>query len=239
VTEFILRSELPKDPNGETSGPSRASPELDAAEIEGQYFDSTSGLTFLHRAYKRFSTQRGQIFPNVLTGSEKSQPLMSAGDMPLMSDGSGSIPLLEKSVLLDLVAFYFDVCVVTYRIFHRQTVEGWMETLLSSSEPNRHLAQRLGNARTAIILAIMAIVTFRREKIQSSNPGLVDTVRLQQSGQADTGALSSPDFPDEPRVVRFRHHLSDNFSAWASSPVQVQDKGFIQSLRWDLYHRTK
>lgn len=67
------------DPHG---GPPRLSPELETAEIEGQFFDPTSNLTFLLRAWQRFP--KGGTVPCVLTGSEESQPLMSAGDKPFV-----------------------------------------------------------------------------------------------------------------------------------------------------------
>lgn len=46
--------DLPKRPN---EAPSRASPELGVAEIQGQYHDTTSGHAFLYRAYRRLSRQ--------------------------------------------------------------------------------------------------------------------------------------------------------------------------------------
>jgi hypothetical protein len=81
----VPRGESPANANGiDTSGPSRASPELDAAEIEGQYSDPTSGLTFLHRAYRRFSSHRRQgVAPfvrGVIGAEDQHLELMSAGD---------------------------------------------------------------------------------------------------------------------------------------------------------------
>lgn len=60
--------------------PSHASPDLDVAEIEGQYFDTTSGLTFLHRAYNKLSTQNNDIAPHIPNASEDDQRLVTVGD---------------------------------------------------------------------------------------------------------------------------------------------------------------
>lgn len=149
----------------ESSSP-RASPELDVAEFEGQYFDPTSGLTFLHRAYKKFSTKRGaELSPNVFSSAERQQPLMSVGDRPIYN-GVDGLKISDPAAALDLVRFYFDECVVTYRMFHRPTIFAWLETMISNAERNMTLSADLGPAKAATVLSIMAIATFRRQKIR-------------------------------------------------------------------------
>lgn len=75
--------------------PSRASPEL---EISGQYSDSTSGLSFLHRAWARLSNNRNsQLADGTLETSEDDQLLVSAGDKPFRrGSGSPTIPSLSR-----------------------------------------------------------------------------------------------------------------------------------------------
>lgn len=147
------------------NSPSRASPDLDVAEIEGQYFDTTSGLIFLHRAYKKLSTQRNDIAPHIPNASEDNQRLVTVGDRPFRL-GNESLIVPGREEALELMGFYFDTCVVTYRIFHRHTVFGWLERLVSNSEEGLPLTNELGHAKAAIVLAILAVVTFRQEKIR-------------------------------------------------------------------------
>ena len=112
--------------------PSRASPGL---EVAGQYSDTTSGLSFLHRAWRRISNKEGSQLVNGQLGlAEDSQLLMSAGDKPFQEIGQMQMPSSERShALLDL---YFDVCIATYRLLHRQTVEAWLSCVLENAQFN-------------------------------------------------------------------------------------------------------
>ncbi|PKS05931.1 hypothetical protein jhhlp_007764 [Lomentospora prolificans] len=164
-----------------STAPSRASPDLEVAEIEGEYFDTTSGLTFLHRAYKKLSTQRSDKVPSASSGAEKHQRLMTVGDRPF-NVGAEGLVIPDRVAALELMRFYFDECVVTYRMFHRQTVVSWLEKILSNSQNSLPLYYSLGHAKTAIVLAILAVVTFRREKIRRpSLPGFDESAALSQS----------------------------------------------------------
>lgn len=61
--------------------PSRGSPTLEAA---GHYSDSTSGLSFLHRAWKRISnSENSQLLGGHSGSTEDNQLLRCAGDKPL------------------------------------------------------------------------------------------------------------------------------------------------------------
>ena len=80
------------------------------------------------------------------------------------------------------MAFYFDVCVVTYRIFHRRTTESWLDIMLSNAEQERSLTHDVGNAKAAVVLAILAVVTYRHAKVHSpSGSGDVDSRKRQES----------------------------------------------------------
>lgn len=135
------------------------------AEMEGQYFDPSSGLTFLHRAYNKLATsqQRG-LAPHDLRGLGVEQPLMRAGDRPIVR-GDGARIMPEGPAALELLAFYFDACVVTYHIFHQPTVTAWFETMLSNTEQGVPLHHGIGHAKASIILTILAIATLRRNKV--------------------------------------------------------------------------
>jgi hypothetical protein len=141
----------------------RASPEI---EIEGQYFDSTSGLNFLHRAWKKLFQKEGSASYDS-NDAERNQLLASAGDRPFHVENSALDDFIpDTPTARKLLQFYFETCVVTYRMFHRQTVEGWMEVFLKDCQERRPIARSLGNSRTAILLTIMAIATLRLERVR-------------------------------------------------------------------------
>ena len=119
----------------DTDPPSRASPGL---EVAGQYSDTTSGLSFLHRAWRRISNKESTV--NGQIGSaEDSQLLMSAGDKPFREIGQMEMPSPERShALLDL---YFDVCIATYRLLHRPTVEAWLARVNENVQSNLPLSE--------------------------------------------------------------------------------------------------
>jgi hypothetical protein len=134
------------------------------AEIGGQYFDPTSGLTFLHRAWKRLSSQNSGLAPHLLHGAEQHQTLMTAGDKPFMTQPNDTLILPDRATALDLMTFYFDECVVTYRCLHQQSVVSWLDVVLRNVETNVPFHSSLGHARAAVVLAIFAIVSLRKEK---------------------------------------------------------------------------
>ncbi|KUL84180.1 hypothetical protein ZTR_07172 [Talaromyces verruculosus] len=145
------------------AAPSRASPEL---EIEGQYFDPSSGLTFLHRAWRKVFAQTRFMESQVSNNTDKHQLLTCAGDRPFSLDEQDSPLIPDANTTRTLLCFYFDTCVVTYQMFHRQTVETWLDTLLEDRENNRQISHSLGNAKCAILLTILAIARFRSGKLQ-------------------------------------------------------------------------
>lgn len=161
---------------------------MDVAEIEGQYFDTTSGLTFLHRAYKKLSTQNGDIAPHIPSASDEHQRLVTVGDRPFKV-GTESLNIPCRQEALRLMEFYFNTCVVTYRIFHRKTVFGWLDRLISNSEEGLPLTNELGHAKAAVVLVILAVVTFRREKIQRVGSQECDENALTQSDPFFTAAV--------------------------------------------------
>ncbi|KAF3930306.1 hypothetical protein ABW19_dt0200690 [Dactylella cylindrospora] len=165
-----VRSEsggLPGDGTGTHSpgdnNQSRASPELDVAEIEGQYFDPTSGLTFLHRAWKRLATQKSSVDSD---GNEKRQMWMAAGDEPFAIQVDGILLIPDKAVSRDLLNFYFESCVVTYRFLHQPSVMTWLDAMDANMQQNLPLWNGVGHARATIVLTILAIASIRQEKIR-------------------------------------------------------------------------
>ncbi|KAF4837498.1 Activator of stress genes protein 1 [Colletotrichum siamense] len=162
---------------------SRASPEVEIAEIEGQYFDTTSSLTFLHRAWKRLSSQRlaGGVVPHVSSTNEQHQTMTRAGDKPFASATHESHPLPERSVGLEMMRFYFDVCVVTYRCLHQGYVVEWFNVLLTNALDNVPLHRDIGHAKASIVLTILAIVTLRKIKVRGTEPSPDEASELRRS----------------------------------------------------------
>lgn len=154
------------DPSAGDGLPSRGSPELETAEIEGQFFDLTSNLTFLRRAWKRLAVQNGATVPGVLDRSESTQqPLMSAGDRPFAYDADQPVMLPDRQTARDLLEFYFDKCVVTYRCLNRQYCTHWLDVVLINVARNMPFYHDVGHAKAALVLEILAIASLRQEKI--------------------------------------------------------------------------
>ncbi|PVH97859.1 hypothetical protein DM02DRAFT_673779 [Periconia macrospinosa] len=157
--------------------PSRASPEL---EISGQYSDSTSGLSFLHRAWRRLSNDHnGQLANGTLETSENEQLLVSAGDKPF-PHRLGRLQLPPLSKCRHLMAMYFDICIATYRILHRPTIESWLETMAQNAKQGSHIAQSITQAQASVVLAMLAVASFHEAKAQGSDPPLDDDEAMVQ-----------------------------------------------------------
>ncbi|KAJ5100005.1 hypothetical protein N7532_007006 [Penicillium argentinense] len=155
-----------------------------AGEIEGQYFDPTSGLNFLHRAWKKLLTQKDQAASYNPIFTEQRQLLTSAGDRPFHADDSASDTFIpDASTARKLQQFYFATCVVTYRMFHQPTVEDWMEVFLKNRQGPGSIARPLGNARTAILFTIMAIANLRFHRVDGETSIENESLALERSDQ--------------------------------------------------------
>jgi hypothetical protein len=159
-----------------TSG--RGSPGL---EVAGQYSDPTSGLSFLYRAWRRISNNNStQVMAGHLGSTEGNQLLISAGDKPLQRSGKLQMPSPSRGS--SLIELYFDVCIATYRILHKPSVEEWCTAVLTHDTSHCSLRTGVGNARTAVVLSVLAIASFHEEKTRDStiSPGTTaDAVQPQ------------------------------------------------------------
>lgn len=144
------------------AGSRLASPALvDAADVDGHYVGPTSGLSFLHRAQQRFA----HAAPEAVTEpqADGSARWTSSGDKPFVAaPNSFHVPSSQDAV--DLLDLYFDVCVATYRILHRPTVDVWQNILQQNVARARSLITDIGQARLAIVLGVFAIATFHRQR---------------------------------------------------------------------------
>lgn len=140
------------------------------AEIEGQVFDTTSGLTFLHRAWKRLATHSTQAGLTAVETPADHQHIMMAGDKSLKPpDDPDTLKLPshhECEVLLDL---YFDVCIATYRMLHRPSVMAWLAELEDNSRRGNPIWHGIGPAKAAIVLVALAIAKSHQEKSKENN----------------------------------------------------------------------
>ncbi|WZH48491.1 Zn2-C6 fungal-type domain-containing protein [Fusarium acuminatum] len=174
----------PADNNPEqntTRSSSQGPPGLETAEIEGQFFDPTSNLTFIHRAWKRLAQQNQQTDAGLLTGSENLQPLMSAGDKPFTTRGDQSLMFVDQAAAFALFEYYFENCVVTYRVLNRQYCQAWLEAVINNFHTGQSLDTGIGHAKAAIVITTLAIACFRQHRISESTslPGGISLLSQQ------------------------------------------------------------
>lgn len=148
---------------------SRSSPDPASAIGNAQYVDHTSALSFLHRAHAKSKT--GSVYDTSHI-ERSSQPLTAAGDKPLL--GPSSSGLIANPIILptipdsteakDLLDLYFEVCVATYKPLHRPTVDTWYHLVINNIQQGLPITDNLGNAKVAVLLGVLAIATFHRQK---------------------------------------------------------------------------
>jgi hypothetical protein len=158
--------------------PSRGSPGL---EVAGQFSDTTSGLSFLHRAWRRINNgENSQIMSGQLGSIEDNQLLARAGDKPFQKHGPLQLPLLHRG--RQLLGLYFDVCIATYRLLHRPTVELWFDTVSNNFASSQPLSTGLGHARTSIVLSVLAVACIHEERARGESglsPATGDSIPAQ------------------------------------------------------------
>lgn len=154
------------------------------AEVERQDFDPTSGLAFFQRAHQRLVAQQTHSSMNnahpLSGGSEHSQLLASAGDKPLLLSDADSMPggVEAPPNFPSLVEFYFETCVVTYRMFAQQSaVVAWAQAAQQNTQQGLAPAQGIGQAKAAIVLAIAAIAVLKSDRAQLHAAGIVGDER--------------------------------------------------------------
>lgn len=115
----------------EACGDSPASPGVGACETQGQYYDTISGLTFLHRAVARLSNGRENEdtpeTPRSMPGGcdTEDSPTLTVGDKPMGASTYGHIHWPPMDRVKQLLRLYFDVCIASYRFLHFDSLESW------------------------------------------------------------------------------------------------------------------
>lgn len=174
ITE-ARRTPVPDTPSLARQVPSRTSPEIGGAEIRGQYYDLHSGLSFIHRAWRRLSARDHDLVEESADdlSHQIDQSVVSAGDFPLESSASSAWSLPSRAAADDLVEFYFDHCVVTYQLLHRPSVERWKRNLWDDQDGTT-LPKLSSNAQSAAVIMIFGIATFRQERVRCVKAGHPD-----------------------------------------------------------------
>lgn len=140
-------------------GSARLLPDLESSYMHGQYIDTPSGLAFLRRAQERFARQNQEL--SGIAGTSEDALLMTAGDKPLLGQG-GDAQIPDPADAKDLLDLYFDVCVATYRILHRPTVDLWLASMHAGGQ--EVYGTYIDQAKQAILFGLFAIATFHRQK---------------------------------------------------------------------------
>lgn len=160
--------------------PSRGSPGL---EVAGQYSDTTSGLSFLHRAWRRISNgESSKVMGGQLGSLDDNQLLARAGDKPFQRPGHVRIPPLDRG--RELLGLYFDVCIATYRLLHRPTVESWFDTVSNNFTSGQPLLTGIGHAKTSIVLSVLAVACIHEERARGES-GLSPATGIAVQAQSD------------------------------------------------------
>ncbi|EHA56380.1 hypothetical protein MGG_02226 [Pyricularia oryzae 70-15] len=141
------------------------------AERDGAALGSTMGTSSAEGLYPSYGVQAGSSSQLLITAGDK--PILASSSLPVQvvsgrSDGDGGNLLLPQRAT-SLMAFYFDKCVVTYRILHRQSVEGWlraMELELGHVPPSGTTSfPAIGGAKAAVVLTVLAIAIQKRARM--------------------------------------------------------------------------
>ena len=149
---------------------SPASPELAVSGTQGQYYDTISGLTFLHRAVACLSD--GQESGNTSetprndSGDRDTEdsPTLTVGDKPMVAPTYGHVHWPSKDRVSHLLGLYSDVCIASYRFLHFPTVESWADAMARNDLEGRSIFHGIGRARASIVLVVMAIATSHEDK---------------------------------------------------------------------------
>lgn len=97
---------------------------------------------------------------------------------------------VDQAAAYELFKFYFDNCVVTYRVLNQQYCHSWLGHVLSNVHNGQPLEVGLGHAKAAIVVNILAIASLRQHKISetfSTDDGT--SFPLQQSERYFLSAL--------------------------------------------------
>lgn len=64
------------------------------------------------------------------------------------------------------MTLYFDICIATYRLLHRPSVDAWLAVVLENFRLKQPLFTNLGRAKAATVLTVLAVATFHEGKVK-------------------------------------------------------------------------
>ncbi|TLD09532.1 hypothetical protein PspLS_11861 [Pyricularia sp. CBS 133598] len=146
---------------------------------DGAALGSTMGGPSAEGLHTSYGVQAGSSSQLLITAGDK--PILSSSSLQVSTtagrnDGDGGSNMLLPQGATSLVAFYFDKCVVTYRILHRQSVEGWLKVMEQETQERSDILQHtlpsgatllpgVGGAKAAIVLTVLAIAIQKRARM--------------------------------------------------------------------------
>jgi hypothetical protein len=124
---------------------------------DGQHIGPTSGLAFMHHAYKHGKNEKAtaELIKSDYT-SPPSASIFSSGDMPLPTSPPVVLRLPTREEAATMVELYFTFAMPTYRFFHRPTLESWMKDLFDSFEPSQSRETTSSAPKAAAVFLVWA-----------------------------------------------------------------------------------
>lgn len=170
----------------ESSAPSKVSSKLSTVEINGQFFDQTSTLAFLHQAWSELFSQTSNpsFLSDDLSPSADTQPLTTASDKPFPEfEPHTPLSLPEASETKRLLELYFNLCMATYCFLDNSQVEAWLDILHRNAQHRLPLWQEIGRTKASIVLAVLAIAITHHEHPKNSSLAQGETAILLRSDE--------------------------------------------------------
>lgn len=113
----------------------------------------------MRRARRRFSQSEHHNYTDSVKQDWLHQHVFRAGDKPLLGDDTAwTLPPYQES--LRRIEFFFDICISTYRILHKPTVEQWLAITEKNRLSGRPIFQEMDNAQAAALLCVLAIANY-------------------------------------------------------------------------------
>lgn len=106
------------------------------------------------------------------TASDRSQPLVSSGDKPLVVLLEQPLILPDRRTAQGLFDYFFDQCMVTYRCLNQQYCTVWLNALLDNVDARLPLHHVIGHGKAAVVMVIFALGTFHQERVTGDDSSL-------------------------------------------------------------------
>lgn len=219
----------PRDGSSSNARTSRgASPEGEAATLNGQYAGPTSSYSFLRRAWRRFgltSSQQEEKEPN------QAVSIFSYGDRQQQpADGNpASLILPSRHVTAELFSNYFDFSMPTYRFLHQPTVSRWLSSYHDQQETGSNQIALLPVRQAIVLMCLATASLFKVESLSTGslyNEGSQDAEAFFQAAQSrlgsETGKPRLESVQARMAACLYLMHTSRPNQAWYTFGITVQ-----------------